>query len=314
MSGPLFWKVLRDLRWPLLLVSVLLVGFGMLWAKITQLVQSQILPVLAKIYDAFQRQGLKDADINALTDEVLGGPVKMLRTLLGGDLIDLANPVNTLAISFVHPFVQTVFGIWAITRAASAIAGEIDRGTMELLLAQPITRRQIVLTHVLVDLVAIPCLGLSLLLGLWLGTLAVGLQEDHTFPWLQFAGAALNGMALMFAISGYTLALSAMGRFRWRVMSVALGISLVQFLVNLFGQLWSVLTPLRPLTVFYYYQPQPIIVTNNWRIAIGQEWPLFSTHDTVLTVWVVPVLLAVGLAGYALALRLFTCRDLPAPL
>ena len=65
------------------------------------------------------------------------GPGKILRTLMGGERIQLDNAMDMLSIGYVHPLMQTIFCIWAIGRAAGAIAGEMDRGTMELLLAQP---------------------------------------------------------------------------------------------------------------------------------------------------------------------------------
>ena len=56
---------------------------------------------------------------------------------------------------------------------------------------------------------------------------------------------------------------------------------------------------LRPLTVFYYYQPQLLILGGAWD---GQVWLNFA------------VLFGVGALGYALALWIFRRRDLPAPL
>ena len=70
---------------------------------------------------------------------------------------------------------------------------------------------------------------------------------------------------LLFAISGYTMSLSACGRYRWRVLGLAVFVTLVQFLINVVGQMWDVLEPLRPWTIFYYYQPQEII--------LGKPWP-----------------------------------------
>ena len=88
---------------------------------------------------------------------------------------------------------------------------------------------------------------------------------------------------LMFAVSGYTMWLSACGRFRWRVLGLAVFLTLVQFLVNLVGQMWDVLEPLRPLTIFYYYQPQQVILGASWSAVLPS----------------LAVLYGVGAAGYA---------------
>jgi ABC-2 type transport system permease protein len=62
-----------------------------------------------------------------------------------------------------------------------------------------------------------------------------------------------------------------------------------------------VIEPLRPLTVFYYYQPQALILNDDW-YADRMVWVRLG------------VLIAVGAVGYLMALRVFCRRDLPAPL
>jgi ABC-2 type transport system permease protein len=198
----------------------------------------------------------------------------------------------------VHPLVQTILCVWAIGLASGAIAGEIDRGTMELLLAQPIRRRQVIAAHSIVNVLTIPVLCLSLWAGTCLGVSLVGLTDVKV---LRFAPALLNAAVLIFAVSGYTMWLSSAGRFRGRVLGLAVLITLVQFLVNVIGQLWEPMEFLRPFTVFYYYQPQPMILNAEW-YADAAVWGRLA------------VLLAVGLAGYSLAMWTFCKRDLPAPL
>ena len=79
---------------------------------------------------------------------IFEGPGQIIRTLIGGERIDArTRAMDMLSIGYVHPLMQTIFCIWAIGRAAGAIAGEIDRGTMELLLAQPLRRRGVILAH-----------------------------------------------------------------------------------------------------------------------------------------------------------------------
>src|SRR5205807_8433180 len=163
-----------------------------------------------------------------------------------------------------------------VGRAAGAIAGELDRGTLALLLAQPVARYRVVLAHLCVDLLTIPLLCLSLWAGTWLGAWLIGpirpedphLEQALPRPaYILEAGpfkvrveqparqappspsaesrAAMGqrlrlapaevGPALwlvgglMFAMSGYTLWLSACGRSRWRVLGVAGLLTLLQF-------------------------------------------------------------------------------------
>ncbi len=338
-------KLLRDVRLMLAVVAFLLCAFQCLWARITERIIGQIAPLVTTL------AGYGGLSVRDIESELFKGPAQAIRTLIGGEGVDLQNAMDLLSISYVHPLMQTLICIWAIGRAAGAIAGEIDRGTMELLLSQPLPRRQLVFAHLLTDILTIPVLCLSMwagtALGAWLitpiqirppdftprkpgylvelgplkvrvdnplmRTAPVSLPPDS--PRLQVYPAAFGRAlwlvgGLMFAVGGATMWLSAAGRSRWRVLGIAVFVMLVQFLLNLVGQMWEPLAPVRPLTLFYYYQPQQVILHENWYVTF-QEW---NGGHPLWHVAMPAVLLAVGLAGYALALWTFTHRDLPAPL
>jgi ABC-2 type transport system permease protein len=295
MTRLLVSKLFRDVRLSLLTVALLLAAFECLWAKVTERISGAIIQALLKM-------GITTAQIREVIFEGAG---KILQTLMGGESIHLERAQDVLSIGFVDPLIQTIFCVWAIGRASSAIAGEIDRGTMELLLAQPLARARLVLAHFLIDLMTIPVLCLSLWGGLWLGTGLAGLWEaktsDMRVDTLAFAPSLMNAAVLIFAISGYTMWLSALGRFRGRVLRLAVLATLLQFMVNLVGQHLEFMAPLRPFTVFYYYQPQQIILNPAW--AENPEiWRRLA------------ILLTVGAVGYLGALWTFCHRDLPAPL
>jgi ABC-2 type transport system permease protein len=332
MTHVLIRKLLRDLRLQLLIVALLLVAFECLWAKVTQRITQELLPALLDT--------LTPADYLRLLQLFFKGPGQVMEALIGGDNVDVKNALDVLTIGYVHPLAQTILCVWAIGRAAGAITGEIDRGTMELLLAQPLARTQVVLAHLGVDLVVIPILCLAMWAGSWLGVAWFGEIVD-TLPPTSTSAAPMTDLlklmpaadgtprphvmqvnpmvlwralpqvaALLFAVSGVTLWLSSRGRFRGRVLGLAIGVMLVQFLVNLIGQLWPAVAPLRPLTLFFYYQPQQAILKQQWNVDVGAAWQL----GQVVSVPGPIVLMVVGLVGYALALWTFRRRDVPAPL
>lgn len=301
-------KLLRDLRLPLFVVALLLAAFQCLWARISQRITEEIVPSFARY-----------VPLEFIRTVLFEGPGKLIQTMMGGESINFASATDMLSIGYVHPLMQTIFCIWAIGRAAGAVSGEIDRGTMELLLSQPIPRYRVILAHLCVDALTIPVLCLSLWAGNWLGIglfgqIATGPVSGtgklHVDP-RMFGYALWNVAALIFAVCGYTMWLSTRGRFRGKVMGLAVLVTLLQFLVNVIGQLWDAVAPLRPFTVFYYYQPQQIILAHRWTIDLGQAWnqgqPLFAVN-------VLAVLFMVGSVGYGLAFWTFCRRDLPAPL
>jgi ABC-2 type transport system permease protein len=323
MKSPLVFKLLRDIRLPLFLVMLLLAGFQCFWVKFTERITGQLVPFFMGLAAS------KNISAFDVEQTLFQGPAKIVRTLIGGENISLDRAMSVLSIGYVHPLMQAVFAIWAVGRASGALAGEIDRGTMELLLAQPVRRSRVVLAHLCIDLLTIPLLSLALWggtgLGTWLvGPITVNAADLKKFPLVvpldphalevypaSFGPALWNVGALLFAISGYTMWLSAAGRFRWKVLGIAIFITLLQFLINLIGQLWDTLAWLRPFTVFYYYQPQQIILQNRWTVDLGATW---TGGQHLFSVNVLAVLLGVGCAGYALAFWTFCRRDLPAPL
>jgi ABC-2 type transport system permease protein len=314
MTGTLVVKLLRDVRLALLMVGLLLAAYECLWAKIVERISGELLPLLLTVV----RVGVTPRDIE---EAIFGGPGKILQSMIGGENISMFRVRDALTIGYVHPVIQAILCIWAVGRSAGAIAGEIDRGTMELLLAQPVPRSRLVLAHFCVDCITIPILCSSLWAGNWLGRWLVGVQDDGPLPGLPgpiispmiFLPSLANVAALVFALSGFTMWLSARGRFRGRVLGLAVFLVLLQFLINVIGQLLDQVAWMRPFTVFYYYQPQQIILNAKWNVSLGTGWsgklsqPLFSVN-------VIVVLVAVGIVGYMLALRRFCTRDLPAPL
>lgn len=319
MTGSLVWKLLRDVRTAFVIIALLLFGFQILWVKVTQRAVTQISPFFTTIAE---RAGVA---AKLIEDQLFSGPGKIVQTLAGGENMHFERAADMLSIGYVHPLMQIMLCVWAIGRAASALVGELDRGTMELLLAQPIPRGRIVAAHLIVDVIIIPALAFCLWLGTWSGYQMLGPfdvdmaevkkqfsmlpfpvvvnREFLTVDLWQFFPAIFNIMALMFAVSGVTMAISAGGRFRGQVLGIAVVTFLVMFLVNLVGQLWETISSLRPLTVFYYFQPQKIVLNGNWQVSL----PFGNMNGT----W---VLLVVGIVGYIWAWRHFRSRDLPAPL
>lgn len=319
-------KLLRDSRPALAVVCVLLFAFAGLWVKITQRVTTEITP----FFNTVAR--VANLPPKVFESVLFRGPGKVSQAVLGGGDLRFERPTDFLAVGMLHPVVLILSCVWAVGRAGGAVAGELDRGTMELLMSQPVPRNRLILAHLLVDCVVIPALCLSFFAGTQFGLWAVGpfvadyaaVKEVVT---QNVPGAALldlglptvpevlpvsgrrefpalaNLAALLFALSGLTIALSAAGRSRWKVIGYGVLVAVVMFVANVLGQLWDAAAFVRPFSVFYYYTPQKIMLHDEWTVPLG-----------VATVPAVCVLFAVGAAGYLVALRVFTRRDLPAPL
>jgi ABC-2 type transport system permease protein len=326
MTLLLFRKLFRDALPSLAIVCVLVVAFSALWVKIVQRVTTEIAPF-------FNGLAVMSSVNPKMMDEVIyKGPGKVAQSVMGGADIRFERPADFLAVELLHPVVLTITGVWVLGRAAGAVAGEVDKGTMELLLSQPVPRGRLILAHLLVDVAAIPCVCLSVVVGTHIGLWLVGpftvdysilekLTADAPLKFRPPPGPAVlevnadrqifgsvNHAALLFAFSGLAMLVSSCGRNRWRSTGYAVVIYVAMFVLNLVGQIWDAIGAARPLSLFFYYQPQKIWLKGEWSVSFAEAWASGPA------VPVVPVLLAVGTAGYAVAYRVFSVRDLPAPL
>ena len=98
---PLVRKLLRDVRWPLLVVMLLLGGFQCLWVKITQRTVVEIAPVFSTLA---ARAGTNKS---AIENVIFSGPGKLAQTIIGGESLhfERASPrtAQALAWSWIEP-------------------------------------------------------------------------------------------------------------------------------------------------------------------------------------------------------------------
>lgn len=326
LTAVLVRKLLRDVRWPLLVMSLLLFLFSLLWVRVAWRVTTELAPFFNVI------GGLAGNTQQDMEEIVFQGVGKVSQAVLGGSDINFQRPTDFLAVELLHPVIVVLVFLWAVGKSSGAISGELGGGTMELLLSQPVPRGKLILAHLIVDAVTIPVLMLSIAAGTHLGLWTVGefrvnqevvkkvsekapkfaqervkeLAESQKVlpvqPENQWKGL-LNLAALTFAMSGVGLLISASGRNRWRTTGWAVLLVLCMFVLNVIAQLWDPLAPVRPLTLFFYYQPHRHWLDDLWTVDAGG-----------VAVPAVPLLLAVGAGGYAAAWWVFRKRDLPAPL
>src|SRR3954447_2385521 len=106
-------KLLRDLRTGWIVVMVLLFGFQVLWARVAHRIAAELLT-------AFEGLGVPVA---ALRQVIFQGPGQIMQTLMGGGEVQIDRAQDLVSISYVHPLTQAILCIWAVGRAAGAIAG-----------------------------------------------------------------------------------------------------------------------------------------------------------------------------------------------
>ena len=72
---------------------------------------------LEEVKDALAEMGgLSPQDVE---NKVFAGTGRIIRTLIGGESVDLNSAMDLMSIGYVHPLMQTIFCIWAVGRAAA---------------------------------------------------------------------------------------------------------------------------------------------------------------------------------------------------
>ena len=100
-------KLLRDLRLTLFVTASLLCLFQIFWTKIMERIIAQLAPFF------YGMAGYSGIDVKQVEKVVFDGPGKLIRSIIGGETIDLNNAMDMFTIAYVHPLVQTIICIWA---------------------------------------------------------------------------------------------------------------------------------------------------------------------------------------------------------
>ena len=127
-----------------------------------------------------------------------------------------------------HPFVLLIFSIWAISRGSIAVAGEIEKGTMDLVLSRPVARWAFLFAQVITVVFGLLLMAGSMMAGNLVGSHYNTLIEPATASTLT--KPAMNLIAFGWAIFGYTFVLSTLDFYRWRPNLIGSVVTLAGFI------------------------------------------------------------------------------------
>ena len=177
--------------------------------------------------------------------------------------------------------------IAAVANGASALAGEEERGTLDLLLSQPVSRRGVAAAKLASAATEVAVLTLVLWLALWAGVAIF----DMGVPAANLLAAALTAGALGLAFGAIAFLLGAATGRRALAIGITAALAVAAYLVNALAALVSGLGPLQKASPFYHY-------------AVGD--PL---RQGIAPAHVV-ILIAIAAISAAAGIALFERRDL----
>jgi ABC-2 type transport system permease protein len=286
------------------------------------------------------------------------GRFKAILDLLPGDWkrfspVDfdwLITYTGRISLTFDEPIV--VFGIliWAIARGSDCISGELSRGTMEMLVSQPVSRLKVLLTQSTVTVIGTALLALTAWLGTYAGIQTGSVKEEIAPTWQSpiyipligtkipkpygkpeivrspmsekvdaevFLPAIVNLFALGFFFCGLTTFMSSWDRYRWRTIGIVASICVVQLIVKIVGMASDDLNWLMYASIFTAFEPEAFVSVAattpeyTWSLLRYDAQGQWIDYGPL---WYDLILYGFGWLGYVAAASIFIRRDLPAPL
>jgi ABC-2 type transport system permease protein len=230
--------------------------------------------------------------------------------LWGVPFSQVATPAGRAALVFVHPLIVFSAAVWTVARGSDCVSGEIGRGTMEMLLAEPVRRTTVYATQAFVTIVGSALLALAT----WCGT-ALGLHAGQLYASVSpalYIPPAINLFALMVCLGGMSALISSFDSVRWRTIGLMAGwyvLSTVLTVVSQIADHWQFLSYASFLSA---YKPQSMVARPD------EVWSLLAHRKgAVIGLGLggqVVVLFALGIACYVAGALTFNRREIPAPL
>lgn len=227
---PLFRKTLRDLRW-----QVFGYGFGL--ASITILYVS--------LYPTFSEM-MSDIQLPEAMQPVVG------------DISDMSNPRNFFQLELFFFWYPLLLSIWAIVASTAQIAGDDQDGTLELILAHPVSRRRLLIER---------SMGLAIGAFLIISLAALGMLVSVPFIDLKGEISLWELIVAPFGMLPFTLTLLGLGMLagtltssRGQAVGLTSGFTVAFYLMELLPGFANSLDPLKYGSVFYYSDYKQILL------------------------------------------------------
>jgi ABC-2 type transport system permease protein len=205
-----------------------------------------------------------------------------------GGSFDFLRPAGWVATGMSHPLTLSMFTASALMISSGAVATEVERGTIDLVLSRPIRRTSFLAGKAVAAIVAVTYVEAMGFLSAIVARLTIEevaqvsvaeLGRAFFGSWLLFGGFAMIGVLV-----------SAHASLRGRAIGLSVGVVILSFFVNFMALLIDELYGLRFLSPFHYFRAVEVMA-----------------GDSLSSLW---VLVGLGASAAAAALVTFSKRDI----
>jgi hypothetical protein len=186
-----------------------------------------------------------------------------IKTALGGSYLQAGNIPGLITIGYEHPFVLFLYMFFAVGVPTGLLAGEVRRGTMELILSRRVSK-----LHVYICAGLITVTGMfALVIVMFLGTVVATHIFDFGTPIHLdlFFRIAIDGG--LFASTAGAIALLCAAVFGSRNVAVGIAVTflVINYFISIISEWWPRMSFLKGATLFRYVGG-PKIVTG-WPVG-----------------------------------------------
>ncbi|MBI4295179.1 MAG: ABC transporter permease subunit [Chloroflexi bacterium] len=175
--------------------------------------------------------------------------------------VSLSGGLLSLEIWVVTEFLgwwPLIVGVYAIFAAGGIAAREVERGTMDLVLAQPVRRYQVLASKFAVFLAGLIGIALASLIGLILGLALI--ETDASLKAISLGLAP--GLLLVLAIGSYSVLFSCVFLDSRKTLTASGSLTAALYILNFMAPSLGKLEPVNRLSLFYYYRPYQVVHTS----------------------------------------------------
>lgn len=204
-----------------------------------------------------------------------------IRKAFGSENMQFATFDGFISVEYFSQMWPLIMIAFSISYATGAIAAEIEKGTIELLLGQPLSRRSIVVTRHFFFEICILLLIMASILPIALGAPVVGGDVSQ----LGLFSLIVPSFLFFTAIGSMTFFFSVLFSSRGRAIFVSVGIVIFCYALDILAKINDTVGNVHFLSLFYYWDPYRFIHGPRWAwgdLAVLAAVSVLSTAAAVV--------------------------------
>ncbi|MEK7817052.1 MAG: ABC transporter permease subunit [Actinomycetota bacterium] len=204
-----------------------------------------------------------------------------IRKAFGGENMQFASFDGFLSVEYFSQMWPIIMIAFTVSIATGAIAAEVEKGTMELLLSQPVTRRAVFFTRYLFFLTGLIILIAASVVPVAVGAPLVGGEIGNSALFSIF----LPSFLFYTAIGSVTFAFSVLFSSRGRAIFISLGLIIFSYALDILAKINDTFSDFHFLSIFKYWDPYRYLHGPSWAwgdMAVLAAISLLSTAAAVI--------------------------------